>query len=111
MAQYRIFPKRSFAAAVLQEMLQLDPCRVYRRAQQTRDRECAACVRIRAASFQRFRLQPASQEPRHEGVACTEDIIDFDRKSIAPDAVIEASADRTVKHEATHRAPLSYDRR
>ena len=37
---------------MLQEMLQLGPRRVFRRAQQTRYRECTGCVCIRATKYQ-----------------------------------------------------------
>src|ERR1700676_3630061 len=109
MAEYCVFAERSLRTAVLQEMLQLSPRRVFRRAQQTRYGECPGSVGIPEAGLQRFVVQPAAEEAGHEGVAGAENVIDIHRKSVAPNAFFEANANRAVVHKATHRPALTDD--
>ena len=98
-------------AAVLEEIAQLRPRRIFRRAEEARDREGAAGVRPGRAGLERLVAKPAAQEPGHEGVAGAEHVVDLDRETLADDPVVERRRDRTGKDDAAHRPALQDDGR
>ena len=92
-------------------MAELRPRRIFRRAEQARDREGAAGIGPGGASRQRLALQPAAQEAGHEGIAGTEHVVDLDRETLADDTGLEIVRDRSVIDDAAHGAALQHDRR
>ena len=83
--------ERAVRAALLEEGLQLEPGRIFRRAEQPRHGEGAAGIRPGRRRRVRLAAQPAAQEAAHEGVAGAEHVEDFDRKSPPDDAVVDRS--------------------
>ena len=107
-----VLAQRALRAAVLEEMLELRPGRIFRRAEQPRHGEGAAGIGPgRAGRDASSPLQPAAQEAGHEGVAGAEHVVDFDREALADDAGFEVVGDRPVIDDAAHGAALQHDRR
>ena len=93
-------------AAVLQEIGELLPGRIFRRAEKARYGEGAAGIGIGRAGLQRLVAQPAAQEAGHEGVAGAEHVVDLDRETLADDAFLEIVGIGAGKDDAAHRPAL-----
>jgi hypothetical protein len=109
--EHRIEPQPARPAAVLQELLQLLPGRIFRRAEQSGHRDGAAGIGVGAGPFERLVAQPAAQEAGHEGVAGAEHVVDLDREAWAFDAVLDRGRDLARENNAAHRAALADERR
>ena len=103
--------KAGVALPCAQEMLQLLPGRIFRRAQEPRHREGAAGIGPGAGGLQRLVAQPAAQEAGHEGVAGAEHVVDLDRKAGPGHAFLETNRNGAGKDDAAHRAALADERR
>ena len=103
--------QRPLRAAVIEEMPQLGPGRIFGRAQEARHREGAAGVRPGGAGREALSAQPPAQETGHEGVAGAENVEHLDRKALADDSAFQALGDRPVVDDAPQRAALQDDGR
>ena len=88
--QRLVMAERVMRAALLEKRLQLDPGRIFRRAEQPRHGEGAAGVGPGRRGRVRLAPQPAAQEAAHEGVAGAEHVEHLDRKAAPDDAVVDA---------------------
>ncbi len=104
-----VLAQRLVRAAVLEEVLQLLPCRDFRRAQQARHGEGAAGIGPGGADLVGLVLQPAAQEARHEGIACAQHVVDFDGEALADDAAFEGGGNCGGIDNAAHGAALQHD--
>src|SRR5690606_19397614 len=100
MVESLVLAQRSMLGAVFKEVTELVPCRVFRRAEQAAYREGAAGIRPGGACRVWLALEPAAQEPGHEGVAGAEHIVDLDRKALPDNALLKVVGDRAIVDDA-----------
>ena len=96
--------QRPLRAAVIEEMPQLGPSRIFGRAQKPGNREGAASVRPGRAGREALFAQPAAQETRHESVAGAENVENLHLEALADNSAFQALGNRPVVDDAP-RAP------
>ncbi len=106
-----VMAKRLVRAAVGDEELEFLEGRDLRGAEEARHRQRTAAVGPGRRRFVRFATEPPAQEPRHEGVAGAEHVVDLDREALADDPGFEVVADWPVVNDAAHGAALQHDHR
>ena len=110
MVERRVISHHARGRALGDEMLHFFKGRIFNRAKEPRHRKGSARIGKGAAGFNRFIPQPTAQIAGHEGIACAEHVINFDRKARAFNAVFDIVRNSTRKHHAPHRAALHYNR-
>ncbi len=107
--QHGVLAQRPLRAAVIEEMLQLGPGRIFRRAEEPRHRERPAGVGPGRGRGEVLPAQPAAEETGHEGVARSEHVEHFDRESLADDSGFNVVGDRPLIDDAALGAALEHD--
>src|SRR5215207_2002831 len=110
MVERLVLTKRMMRAAVLEEDLELGIARIFRRAQEPRHRNRAACIPPCRAGLERLLAQPAAQEPCKKRITGAEHIKNLDWKSAADDPFLDALWNILSEHDAAHRPALEHDR-